>query len=271
MSTPNIRALFAPFPPDRVSWRVGSTTQDKKRGMALAYIDARDVMDRLDAILGPENWQCDYPHAEGKTVCRIGLKVGSEWVWKADGAGDTDYEAEKGALSDAFKRAAVRWGIGRYLYDVPAPWVGVEQKGKSYVILDSEMPKLQRVLHEAKPRSDFKTGHPAIQPEPDAAPSAAAENNEIMRQAIETGETSDHGDGVVTPDASMRRKYEEIRRDVDEYKRPETIEAMMMSPDTQAVLNAMPVDDRQELRAYAWSRIRSLREAAAAYQRARGA
>jgi hypothetical protein len=50
MSTPDIRALFAPFPPGRVSWRVGSTTQDKKRGMALAYIDARDVMDRLDAV-----------------------------------------------------------------------------------------------------------------------------------------------------------------------------------------------------------------------------
>ena len=101
------RALAAPFPPDRVSWRVGSTTSDKSRGMALAYIDARDVMDRLDEVVGPGNWQCRYPHANGKTVCEIGINVAAgmaqvvdghastveRWVWKADGAGDTDESA----------------------------------------------------------------------------------------------------------------------------------------------------------------------------------
>lgn len=139
-------ALSAPFNGASVSWRVGSTTQDKKRGMALAFIDARDVMDRLDAVCGPAGWQCDYPHANGKTVCRIGIKVGDEWVWKADGAGDTDVEAEKGALSDAFKRAAVRWGIGRYLYDLESPWVELEPAGRSYKIKDSEMKRLHAIL-----------------------------------------------------------------------------------------------------------------------------
>ena len=67
--------LSAPFPADRVSWRVGSTTQAKDKGMALAYIDARDVMDRLDAVMGPAYWQCRYPHANGKTVCEIGLAL----------------------------------------------------------------------------------------------------------------------------------------------------------------------------------------------------
>lgn len=138
--------LAAPFPPDRVSWRIGSTTQDKKRGMALAYFDARDAMTRLDEICGPGGWQCTYPHANGKTVCSIGIKVGDEWVWKADGAGDTDVEAEKGALSDAFKRAAVRWGIGRYLYDAGSPWVEIEPAGKSYRIKDSEMARLAKSL-----------------------------------------------------------------------------------------------------------------------------
>ena len=45
--------LAEPFPPDAISWRVGSTTQDKSKGMALAFIDARDVMDRLDLVCGP--------------------------------------------------------------------------------------------------------------------------------------------------------------------------------------------------------------------------
>lgn len=142
--------LSAPFPADRVSWRVGSTTADKTRGMALAYIDARDVMDRLDAVCGPGAWQCRYPHANGKTVCEVGIKVGDEWIWKSDGAGDTDYEAEKGALSDAFKRAAVRWGIGRYLYDLDSPWVEVEVRGKTAVIKKEEYGKL-RALLERRP------------------------------------------------------------------------------------------------------------------------
>lgn len=149
--------LCAPFPASRISWRVGSTNKDKTRGMALAFIDARDVMERLDEVCGPGGWQCDYPHANGKTVCRIGIKVGDEWIWKADGAGDTDFEAEKGALSDAFKRSAVRWGIGRYLYDVDAPWVEIEPAGKSFKIKQSEYAKLERLLPGARvdaPRDD---------------------------------------------------------------------------------------------------------------------
>lgn len=142
----DFKALAAPFQPDRISWRVGSTTGDKTRGMALAYIDARDVMERLDTICGPGGWQCRYPYANGKTCCEIGIKIGDEWVWKSDGAGDTDFEGEKGAFSDAFKRAAVRWGIGRYLYDVDAPWVAVEPAGKSFKIKDGEYAKLRSLL-----------------------------------------------------------------------------------------------------------------------------
>lgn len=139
-------ALKAPFPADRVSWRIGPTTNDKSRGIALAYIDARDVMDRLDEVCTPAGWQNRYSHANGKTVCDIAIKCDGEWVWKADGAGDTDTEAEKGALSDALKRAAVRWSIGRYLYDVESPWVAIEQAGKSYKIKAEEFPRLRGIL-----------------------------------------------------------------------------------------------------------------------------
>ena len=138
-------ALSAPFPAERVSWRVGSTSADKSRGLALAYIDARDVQDRLNEVLGI-HWQCRYPHANGKTVCEIGVKIGDEWIWRADGAGDTDVEAEKGALSDAFKRAAVRWGVGRYLYDLDSPWVALEPAGRSFKIADSAMQQLRSLL-----------------------------------------------------------------------------------------------------------------------------
>lgn len=159
----DISKLSEPFSPDKIHWRVGAKTKDNKKGMALAYIDARDVMERLDEVCGPENWQRRYVDAgNGRTCCEVGINVlglfvdfeGSEtpkrvmdhWVWKSDGAGDTDYEAEKGAFSDAFKRAAVNWGIGRYLYDLDSPWVELEERGKSHVIKSSEKAKLARVL-----------------------------------------------------------------------------------------------------------------------------
>lgn len=148
-----LEQLSAPFDPDRVSWRVGATSGDKSKGLALAYIDARDVMQRLDEVAGAE-WQCTYPHAGTKTVCSIGIKIKDEWIWKSNGAGDSDVEAEKGALSDAFKRAGVMWGIGRYLYDVDSPWVQIEPMGRSFKIKDSERPKLRAVLvRGAKPAS----------------------------------------------------------------------------------------------------------------------
>lgn len=148
--------LAAPFPPESVSWRVGSTNIDKQtnkpregqdaRGLALAYLDSRDVQDRLDLVCGPDGWQDDYPHAGVKTVCKIGIRCEGDWIWKSDGAGDTDVEAEKGALSDAFKRAAVKWGIGRYLYGLSSPWVAIEQKGRSWVIKKGEYPRLAALL-----------------------------------------------------------------------------------------------------------------------------
>lgn len=134
-------ALAEPFAPEQIHWRVGATTGDKSKGIALAYIDARDVMDRLDAVAGPENWADRYPFAG---CCEIGIYCGDErgWVWKANGAGATDVEAEKGQYSDAFKRAAVMWGIGRYLYALPNTWVPLTQKGRSHVIAPGAEPKL---------------------------------------------------------------------------------------------------------------------------------
>ncbi len=142
----DFKALSDPFNPALVSWRLGSTNRNKDRGMALAYIDARDVMERLDEICGPAGWQCRYSHANGTTVCEIGILCGDTWVWKADGSGDTDVEAEKGALSGAFKRAAVRWGIGRYLYHLNSPWVVIEAAGNSYKIIEAEYARLMNTL-----------------------------------------------------------------------------------------------------------------------------
>lgn len=140
-----LNQLRAHFDAKAVSWRAGSTTQDKSKCRALAYVDARDVMNRLDSVFGPAGWTDSYIEtAKGVMLCTLSLRIGGEWISKTDGAGETDVEGEKGKISDAFKRAAVKWGIGRYLYDLPTPWVGYDAQRKQ--ISDDGMRQLQEAL-----------------------------------------------------------------------------------------------------------------------------
>ena len=101
----DISKLSAQFPENLVHWRVqGKPYQrnGKWSAMALAYIDARDVMDRLDDVCGPENWQVEHIETpRGRILTRIGVKIGGEWVWKSDGAGETAVEGEKAAFRTA--------------------------------------------------------------------------------------------------------------------------------------------------------------------------
>lgn len=125
------KLLSEPFNPNTVKWRVGATNKDKNKGIALAYVDARIVMVRLDDVVGPENWQDKYIETpSGRILCELSIRIGGEWISKTDGAGDTGTEGEKGAISDAFKRAAVKFGVGRYLYALPNTWVGIDQYRK---------------------------------------------------------------------------------------------------------------------------------------------
>lgn len=203
------KALAAPFPPDAVSWRVGSISRrDKTKAKALAYLDARDVMNRLDAVAGPANWQCRYSHAAVKTVCDIAIRVDGEWVWKADGAGDTDIEAEKGSLSDAFKRAAVRWGIGRYLYDLPSPWVTINELKQ---IEDSEHAKLRALLAKDARQSDMPSAPPATSPPaapPRTTPAAGASS------PASTGWLYHTADGRQETEPTARAWFDRLEADV---------------------------------------------------------
>lgn len=154
-------ALSAPFMAEVIDWRVGPTTEKSRKegepvkGQPLCYIDARVVMDRLDAMCGPDGWSNTYTFGpNGSVVCNLSIRMpNGDWIVKSDGAGATDMEAEKGALSDAFKRSAVRWGIGRYLYDLKAAWIVLEQRGRSFVIPQAERNKLD-ALHD-----DFARTH----------------------------------------------------------------------------------------------------------------
>ena len=98
-------------------WRV---QECKEHGAnCVAYIDARQVMDILDEVVGVANWQSKYESHNNNLYCAIGIKVNEDWVWKTDCGAESNIEKEKGEASDALKRAAVQWGIGRFLYNLP--------------------------------------------------------------------------------------------------------------------------------------------------------
>lgn len=96
-------------------------TDTKYKGSCtlLLYKDARVDMDILDETVGPAGWQKEYYEVKGNVYCRIGIKTDDEWIWKSDCGVESNVDAVKGEASDAAKRAAVCWGIGRELYTGP--------------------------------------------------------------------------------------------------------------------------------------------------------
>lgn len=125
-----LQKLAEPFPGDVVKWRAQGKPFQRSGvwcARVVCYIDARIVIDRLNEVCGL-NWQKKTTEtAKGRVLCSIGITLenGRE-VWRDDGAGDTDIEGEKGAISDALKRAAVNFGVGAYLYGFHSPVVEVE-------------------------------------------------------------------------------------------------------------------------------------------------
>jgi len=135
-----LKQLKNPFDEKFVKWRVGATNADKTKGIALAYIDSREVMKRLDEVCGINNWRKQLQRFDGGFTCRIYIRIDGEWIERDDAGEDTNMSPVKGGASDAFKRAAANWGIGRYLYYLPSVWVPIAAQGKSYVL--AEIPEL---------------------------------------------------------------------------------------------------------------------------------
>ena len=132
--------LQAPFLPSEIEWRVGSTTKDKTKGLALAYVTNRAIQNRLDDVFGCFGWRNEFKEWKSTSqICGISVwhEERSQWITKWDGSDDSATEAVKGGLSDSMKRCGYQWGIGRYLYNLPQTWVAL--KSGKYL---AEVPKL---------------------------------------------------------------------------------------------------------------------------------
>ena len=137
--------LATPFHSYYVGWKAQATSKDKTRALAVPYIDARTVMDRLDQVVGPGHWSDAYRlvsagDGEFAVECTLTLfGVSKVDVGTANEHSDGGHASvPKSAYSDALKRAAVKWGIGRYLYRISKQWVGYDAAKKQL----TEIPEL---------------------------------------------------------------------------------------------------------------------------------
>lgn len=118
--------MFRLLKPEEIDVRVA---QVKQNGIALLlYKDARVDQTILDATVGAMNWKKSYDIIDGQLFCTISIwdDEKKQWVSKQDVGVESNTEAEKGRASDAQKRAAFAWGIGRELYSAPFIWIPLE-------------------------------------------------------------------------------------------------------------------------------------------------
>jgi hypothetical protein len=179
-------SLAAPFEPKDVKFKPQMVKNN--RCLAMAYIDARLIQDRLDEVLGVENWEDGYKILpDGSVMCRLRCKIGDRWITKTDVGSPSEQpdggDRLKAAFSDALKRAAVKFGIGRYLYRLPAQWVDYDPMKKQI----AQVPQLPAF---AIPKS--KPGAPpakSSQPAPTSAPvTSKATEDETVQPVVVVGE-----------------------------------------------------------------------------------
>jgi hypothetical protein len=155
------QALAAPFEAAEVRFKPAVVSGN--RALALAYVDARVIQDRLDDVLGVMGWQDSYKVLpDGSVMCRLRLKIGEQWITKVDVGGQSEQPdggaRTKAAFSDALKRAAVKFGIGRYLYRLPSQWCDYDAKKRQFI----KPPTLPAAARPAGKPEEPKTAKPRL-------------------------------------------------------------------------------------------------------------
>jgi hypothetical protein len=123
--------LNMPFAADMVQWKPQATTKDKTRALAVAYVDVRAYVDRLNEVAGAD-WSDDYEVLDGGSVVLCRLTVGGVTRSDIGEADHTDQNTATSAIAQAFKRACVKFGLGAYLYRLPKTWAAYDAQRRAF-------------------------------------------------------------------------------------------------------------------------------------------
>ena len=193
MSTNSVyQKLKEPFPLDAHEWKPGATTRDNDRCLALAYVEPRAYIERLNEL--GVTWSDDYETIvlpdRVFIVCRLTVDgqtrtdVGEEYL-EIDRAGANVYTT---AIAQAFKRACVKFGLGGYLYSIPQEWVDYDNQYKK--ISPKGITHLQGMLAYHLGQAESK---PKLSPQPPAKPSQPAQDARTRAKAPAKATTKPDG------------------------------------------------------------------------------
>ena len=107
------QALAAPFPGACIGYlptRLGANSQ---WAAVFPYVDVTAIQDRLDLVVGPDQWTHEVSAIDGATLgCRLRLY---DVAHSEVGQGGDRWSQS----ANAFKRCARHFGVGRYLTQLP--------------------------------------------------------------------------------------------------------------------------------------------------------
>ena len=120
------KLLREPLTAEDIEVRVGNISP--KGASLLLYKTARTDSKRLDEVFNGRWKRRHYMDGKGGIVCEISIYDTElkEWISREDVGSESFTDKEKGAYSDAFKRAGFAWGIGVELYNAPFIFVQCE-------------------------------------------------------------------------------------------------------------------------------------------------
>lgn len=124
--------LAEPFPAEIIEFKPGAITKDKTKALALAYVEVRHYIDRLNKVVGAD-WSDEYqfivPSGE---LISCGLTVCGVTRWDIGEKNSADVNTATSALAQSFKRACVKFGLGRHLYAIESVWVAYDGDRKQF-------------------------------------------------------------------------------------------------------------------------------------------
>lgn len=160
-------ALKQPFHPKAVSWKPGSVSKDGARALALPYADLRVYQNRLDEVCGM-HWSVTYTPWGERVICHLTINgITRSSTGEADSNAEKSEIAGTAAEAQAFKRACSMFGVGRYLYALPATWVDYDAQARQFTA--QAQVRLEGVVVQHYQRTT------AQQPTPEATPAPAEE------------------------------------------------------------------------------------------------
>lgn len=177
-----LQVLSMPFEADLIEWRAGAVTKDRSKCLALAYVDSRHYMQRLDQV--DPDWGDQYEiYPDATVLCR--LTVAGVTRCDLGSKDEADENSLTAAAAQAFKRACVKFGLGRHLYFTPSTWVEYDAGRKrisdhgKYLLRQMNAQVSQQQPPAATPEDD----EIVIMPEPQSARSGrktwATINNQV--------------------------------------------------------------------------------------------